>query len=544
MSHQGRKINQLLKKWMQKAAIVVIFLGIILFSSYQHPLNKEEYKDYFLPGAQLNLNYLYAPVESDSTQEGNLKYLVASFYNEANYKPVWTFETELNEKARDLVRLLNGAEYYGFRKESYGINGLLTRIEKLKSVTDPDHIIKQRVGLESALTEIGFRFLINLHKGMLDFDTLRLSQQTSHFYIEKFHLALLDDVEKHFLSVQPQFIEYKRLQKANETFIRNIGLSHQSAQIEYPVKNDTAAKHAAANILYHWGIMDSSDIGNNTVFPGALKKFQRMHSIESNGILTRETINRLNKTTDELFKVIANNLDDYRKRNDKQGNCVYINIPSYSLKLIQNNHVIRQYNIVVGKRATPTPVLESDISTIITNPYWTVPKRIALEELIPKIRQDSTYLARNGFKLIDQEFNEIDMGEIDFNNIDHREFNYKFRQEASEGNALGKIKFMFNNPYSVYLHDTPSKKQFDLHSRAFSHGCIRVQDPIDFARELLQLKEQPDENQYKLTSDKREFIKLRDPVKIYITYNLCGVDENNNLVFYKDIYDQGNGILN
>ncbi|NBC82339.1 MAG: L,D-transpeptidase family protein [Bacteroidetes bacterium] len=545
MSPQKFRKKEIYKKGFQKIAVAALFFGILLLSSYQNPLNKEEYNDFFLPETQLLLNQQFSPIMNDSTGFGKIKHLVSAFYYEVNYKPVWTFETEINNRAQILMQLLNHAEYYGFRKDLYAVSGLKISMEQLKESQDYKKIIENRFEYEYLMTEMSLRFLINLKWGKVHFDTLQLSAAESHYLIEKLHLAIQGDFKRMVLSVQPQFIEYQRLQAANKKFIQNTGLDQSTNGLTFPINNEDSAKKSITIVLYHQGLLDSANIKNDTIYRNALKKYQQIHSIKPNGLLTKKTINQLNKSTYELFDRVANNLDFYRKKPGMQNTCVFVNIPSFSLKLINNNSIVKNYNVIVGKKTSPTPMLESDISTIVTNPYWTVPKKIAMNELIPKIQRDSTYLSRNGFKLIDHDFNEVDVDQIDFNNVTYRNFNYKFRQESFDGNALGKIKFLFDNPYSVYLHDTPSKAQFNHQYRAYSHGCVRVQNPMHFADDLLQLTQDEDpHHKTRLLSNSREFINLRNPVKIYITYNLCGVDENENLVFYQDIYNYKQGQLN
>jgi murein L,D-transpeptidase YcbB/YkuD len=218
---------------------------------------------------------------------------------------------------------------------------------------------------------------------------------------------------------------------------------------------------------------------------------------------------------------------------------LYVNIPAYRLKIYESNAVKDTYRVIVGNPKTPTPLLTGNMERIIANPMWYVPRKIAVNEILPKLKSDSTYLARNGFKVLDKNHNVINAADIDMNNIKEQDFNYTFRQNRGTDNSLGLVKFIFSNPYAVYLHDTPGKSLFSKDLRAFSHGCVRVQNPEKLAHYILQRfnSDTTDFAALMQTGRHREFtIQASLPIKI--TYITCEGDDNGHVYFYKDIYER------
>jgi murein L,D-transpeptidase YcbB/YkuD len=233
--------------------------------------------------------------------------------------------------------------------------------------------------------------------------------------------------------------------------------------------------------------------------------------------------------------MLALNLDRLRKQDHSETHLLYVNIPAYQLKVFRQNKLIDTYRVIVGTPKTPTPQLVSKVERIITNPVWDVPTSIAQKELLPKIKSDSGYLRRNGFRLVDRQNRTVDPQQIDINRISSAD--YFLRQDASSDNALGKVKFIFSNPYAVYLHDTPGKTSFEKNARDMSHGCVRLQNPEKLAGYLVN-EIQSDSTGISEIITKgihREF-NLAVAVPIHISYITCDADEKGNPCFYDDIY--------
>ena len=240
-------------------------------------------------------------------------------------------------------------------------------------------------------------------------------------------------------------------------------------------------------------------------------------------------------TTLYHYRMLALNLDRLRKQDNSEMHLLYVNIPAYQLKVFRQNKLMDTYRVIVGTPKTPTPQLVSKVERVIANPVWDVPTSIAQNELLPKIKADSGYLRRNRFRLVDRHNNTVNSQEIDIDRISNAE--YFIRQDASSDNALGKVKFIFSNPYAVYLHDTPGKTLFAKDTRDMSHGCVRLQNPEKLAEYLVNVVQSDSTDISGLINKgiRREF-NLAIAVPIHISYITCDADEKGNLYFYRDIY--------
>ena len=336
------------------------------------------------------------------------------------------------------------------------------------------------------------------------------------------------------LKLQPDNRPYRRLQSALARYMS----SAVSDTMMYTSEEIKSNRDLQVKRLILQGFLDESFAGDSLAFHSALRNFQRFHELEITGELNKETLGMLSKNTRDNFYRIALNLDRIRKDELKNSDYVLINIPEYKLQYYDNQGNCSEFNVIVGKEETPTPIITSQVEMIVANPHWTVPQSISRNELIPLIKKDSLYLQRNGFILVDNKNNPVDMTNINWNEVNPEEFNYWFRQTKRD-NALGIIKFLFPNEHAVYLHDTPSKYLFNKKARALSHGCIRLQDPVKFAQILakgyISDKERIDIENVIENKD-REIVKLDTPLPIYIRYYSCSADSAGDIYFHPDIY--------
>jgi murein L,D-transpeptidase YcbB/YkuD len=198
---------------------------------------------------------------------------------------------------------------------------------------------------------------------------------------------------------------------------------------------------------------------------------------------------------------------------------IEVNIPDYALTLTRGNAVVHRTRVVVGKTKTPTPIFSNRMQFVVVNPYWNVPPSILKKEMLPKMAQDPTYLARNGYEVV------------------YHHGQMSVRQPPGERNALGHVKFLFPNQHAVYLHDTPSRSLFAADKRAFSHGCVRVDQPFSLAEAVLgRERGWSEERVRRLVGGSERTITLPEPLPIHLEYFTAYVDETGRLVTREDIY--------
>jgi murein L,D-transpeptidase YcbB/YkuD len=213
------------------------------------------------------------------------------------------------------------------------------------------------------------------------------------------------------------------------------------------------------------------------------------------------------------------------------------------LQLILNDTVRFYSKIIVGKPDKPTPLLSSMVDCIVLFPYWYVPRKIAVEEYLPIIQHDSSFITRNNFEILRRGL-VVNPDSIDWQMFNENYFPVSLRQREGTENSLGVIKFVFDNPYAVYLHDTNSKRSFSNKMRALSHGCVRVEKAIDLAHILVTgdlIKKSNTITRY-LKKEERHAISLSKPMPIYIRYITCEY-RNDVLYCYADIYNQDAKLL-
>jgi len=221
---------------------------------------------------------------------------------------------------------------------------------------------------------------------------------------------------------------------------------------------------------------------------------------------------------------------------------ILVNIADYNLYLFENLEIAYQCRVVVGKQHHETPVFNSDIKYVVFNPTWTVPYSIASKEILPKLKNDPSYLQDRNMTLL-KGGNEVDPATVDFNIYSKNKFPFTIRQEPGPNNALGMVKFIFPNKHAVYLHDTPSKSYFEKTDRAFSHGCVRVHNPMVLA-ELLLADKGYDQEKIASTLKTKELknVYLTEPMTVMLMYWTC-LQEEGKMYFYKDVYGRDKMIL-
>jgi murein L,D-transpeptidase YcbB/YkuD len=212
----------------------------------------------------------------------------------------------------------------------------------------------------------------------------------------------------------------------------------------------------------------------------------------------------------------------------------------FELYIMEKGSTILSMPVIIGKAYRSTPTFSGLVSYMEYNPYWTIPKKLVLEDIIPRQLRDPSYLSRKSIKVYRGWENprEVDPEDVDWSKIDEERYPYWLRQEPGPKNALGRIKFLFSNPYAVYLHGTPDKHLFDRVVRAFSSGCIRVKDPVRLASFLLNdgTQEKEEEVLANIHLGTNQGITLPIAVPIYLVYWTAWVDEDDTLHFRHDIY--------
>jgi len=263
----------------------------------------------------------------------------------------------------------------------------------------------------------------------------------------------------------------------------------------------------------------------------AVKRFERRHGLAPDGILDAATVAEMNVPVEARIREMELNLERWRWLPADLGRrYVMVNIPSFQLEAYQDGSLVAAMKVVTGKPDSPTPVLSYDMTTLVFSPYWNVPPTIAEDEIIPAVLRDPGYLRRNDLELV--------RGAQVVGPAALRRGGVQIRQRPGARNALGLVKFVFPNPFGVYLHDTPADALFARTRRAFSHGCVRVEKPVELARWVLIGMPQwtPASIRSAMRAGRERALALPEPIPVYVTYQTVQAGADGTVHFWPDVY--------
>jgi murein L,D-transpeptidase YcbB/YkuD len=463
------------------------------------------------------------------------KKFVAKTYQKRK-ESVWFTDHGLSKNGEDLIYMLNNIA-------GYGLDSSLFELDQIIESISNSNTKENKFQTEMRLTSEYMKLATYLNRGFISEKTY---QPIFEIDSVKPDLSqhLLDAAEKlsiieslHFF--EPKIPEYTHLRNALLNFTQNYPMNTAVAKIT-PFKTDSVKCYSEAGVaLSLLGYLDSISSTNDSLVCVAIKQFQKHNGLNPDGNPGKHTIKALSLSNKERVTAAQATLSKLRwSQAQNRSSYFYINIPSFTMKVVENRQYVQKHKTVVGNTWTKTPEFHAELDHFILNPKWFVPKSISSTELLGKVQKDSTYLNRNGY-VVTKGKKTISSTSIDWNNITSSSFRYNISQNAGRGNALGKIKFIFPNVSNVYMHDTPSKHFFGRDIRAFSHGCIRLQNPVQLAKYIAEhqdLSVQSDSIQSKIDSQKNRKISLKKKITVYIEYYLVGTDENGIIEFYSNIY--------
>jgi len=269
----------------------------------------------------------------------------------------------------------------------------------------------------------------------------------------------------------------------------------------------------------------------DTSLAEGVKRFERRHGLPADGVLGAATVAALNVPVEERLHQIELNLERWRWLPAELGRrYVMVNVPSFQLAAHEDGQPPVTMKVVTGKPDSPTPVFSDEMTTVVFSPYWNVPPTIAEDEIIPAVSRDPAYLQRNNLELV--------RGTQVVGPAALRRGDVQIRQRPGTRNSLGLVKFVFPNPFGVYLHGTPADALFARPRRTFSHGCVRVEKPFELARWVLSGMPAwtPVAIQAAMRSGRERHLALPEPVPVYITYQTVQASHDGTVFFWPDVY--------
>jgi murein L,D-transpeptidase YcbB/YkuD len=475
--------------------------------------------------------------------------LLPKLYEKYNYQPIWTNPGSVKQ----LVDEIKDSYHDGLIPEDYHLSLIQQLQGELVAKSDSAKQSELDVVLTDSLIRLGYHLVIgkvdpvsldsnwNMDRTLKLDPMLEMSTAIDHAQVTKLVDSFRPEAD-FYRDLKQALANYRKIQaeggwpqlSAGKTL--KLGMTSSRVII---IRQRLAITADMPAVDMESALYDA------TVETG-VRQFQQRHGFEADGVVGKATLAAMNVPVKARIDQIRVNLDRARwVLHDLPQDFVLTDIAGFNILYLRNGQEAWKTRVQVGKAYRKTPVFRDRIRYIIFNPAWTVPPTILRKDILPKVKHDPGYLQNKNMVVLNQQGTQIDPATIDWSQYPGKVFPYLIRQQPGPKNALGRVKFIFPNKHSVYMHDTPSKSGFKRAERAFSSGCIRVQDPFYFA-ELL-LAENPGWDRAKIDSvvesGKTTRVNLIEPLTVMLLYWTVTVDDQDRVVFKQDIYDRDGAII-
>lgn len=481
---------------------------------------------------------------------------VARFYQRVGYRPVWTGPEGLLPHGEHLLKTITRASTAGLDLEEY-----------LRP--DPNHAwiaithgnthhlseaMAPYIQLDIILTERIIRYAKHLYQGRVMPEQIYQAwlapkrSMSRNIPEELAQSVIADSFDSYIESLHPQSDHYQHLRNALLQYERirqnggwlpidagpTLRLGDKGARVamlkyrlkitadgfgEAPIENDQFDEHVVS----------------------AVKHFQYRHGLKEDGLVGKQTLAELNVPVEKRISQLQLSMERWRWYPDSFGDrYLMVNIPAFMLTIVESGNRLDSIRVIVGRKNRQTPIMSDQMTYIEFNPYWNIPQKIARKDILPKVKHNPAYIVEQGIQVFDswdENAQALDPTRIDWDKLSEAYFPYRLRQAPSHRNALGQVKFMFPNPKSIYIHDTPGKSLFNQQERLFSSGCVRIEAPFALAFELLNDQGWNRDRLKAINArEKPVSVVLDSPIPVHLVYFTAWVDENQTVHFRKDIY--------
>jgi L,D-transpeptidase YcbB len=513
------------------------------------------------------------------TSLNSLFVTLSVMYSRQDFEPFFIKSYDSKSLVDSILTILGNAPEHGLNPEIYNFTLIKSQfdnaIDQSKSTLNSERL-KYLANTELLLVESILKYSEHMRHGVVN---------PRKLYPEVYYLPVTDSLNKKYFeplenknivaylqNIQPKSDKYKKLQNELKKFESISNIDWQNipvADIKIKVNDNFAHLNNVYKNLITLGFIDTSKTKLNVItsydstLSPFVKEFQRANGLISDGVINKTTIERLNISPSEYVEKIKLNLERFRWIDySDTSKYILVNIPDFKVYAVEEGTEKLDIKICVGRKTTwETPNLYGQISYFVLNPTWSVPRSIIQEEIVNGLRRDSSYLKKRNFVAYKSG------KQVSLNGLTAQEMaknNYSLVQNPGAGNALGKIKFMFKNPFGVYLHDTPTRAPFNYVNRAVSHGCMRVEKPMALADYLLnnncdwkldylkiEIGQKPEDqisieefknvrnelrknNSYGVTTE----IKLKKYIPLFVDYYTMWVDKFGKLNYRDDVYNR------
>lgn len=464
--------------------------------------------------------------------------VVAEWYRETGYRTLWTGPADAGRRAAFLTAI-QAAQDHGLPVSRYDAAALTARLRAAETEGD-------RGRIEVEMTQAYLAWARDLTSGALDpkqVDAGILRQ------IDRIDPKILltrianGNPEAVLKWLEPKSPVYLQLMKAK------LGLEAQIAAGGWgemvPGKllgpgDSGPGVVALRDRLVRMGFLAPTSVASyDRSLQAAVSAFQMAHGLTPDGVANAATLEEINQPPEARLKSVIVAMERERWMHiDRDTKHVWVNLPDFRARIIDGGKTIFETRVVIGKNVPDqrSPEFSDEMEHMVINPSWGVPRSIIVKEYLPLLQRNPNAVSH--LQVIDGRGRVVSRGSVNFAAYSARTFPFGLRQPPSDGNALGKVKFMFPNPYNIYLHDTPSKSLFDHEVRAYSHGCIRVADPFDLAHELLSWQTDNAEAEFEaaLKTGNETTVKLKQHLPVHLVYFTAYPDTRGRISYRRDVY--------
>lgn len=471
--------------------------------------------------------------------------LLRAFYAGRGYAPVWTDGEQLRHQAYYAIDQLSRAGEDGLYPDEYHINEIRLGLDSTPGSASG--------ALELLLTDGLLRYIRHLRTGRLDPQATDTEWHIRPGVIDPAAVLAGITASSSFRDalhqLTPRHRGYQRLRTLLGAYrsLESIG--------GWPVippgePLERGSYDQRVHLLRH-RLMLSGDLAGfdyreafnfDATLDEAVRDFQVQHGLEVDGVVGRKTLAALNVPISERIEQIQLNMERWRWMPDELGDrYLLVNMAGFELQAIEDDETVMDMRVIIGRPYRSTPAFAGEMSYLVFNPYWNVPHKLAILDLLPKQQANPEYLARKGFRVYvdwSKDAQELDPADIDWAAYTAETFPYRLRQDPGMSNSLGRIKFMLPNPYAVYLHDTPSRHLFRRPVRTFSSGCIRVEEPLQLADFVLgnEAGTRTVDVLEAIDNGENHSVSLPQKVPVYLLYLTAWVDDEGRAHFHDDVY--------
>jgi murein L,D-transpeptidase YcbB/YkuD len=509
-----------------------ILLLFIVFSCQQKPSSEE-------------ISEAIPALLANADLDGNLE----SAYGSNDHRPIWVKSGGLNNGGEKFLEGLEEIVSDGLAKEDYWREEQQELLEQVKASKDPS----LHAQLDIALSKAFLQMASDLNRGKVDPSAMDIEwkmarkEPTANYQELMLDLGGGGSLEKVLEELRPAHDLYANLRKLFQTLKENP--LEESGFLAVPEeKIEKGDQHeaipAVRKKLFLLKDLEQMPDGGSQIYDEqlfeAVKRFQHRHGLIDDGVIGADFIKAINYNHQDLLTKVQVNMERLRwmpDSLDNDRNKVLVNIPDFYLFYVQNEDTVLTSRVVVGQEYRQTPVFQAEMTYLAFSPTWTLPETILWEDAIPAIQKDRSYLAKNNMKVLDYQGNEVNPRKINWGQLKGKEdFPYIIRQAPGSDNPLGKVKFMFPNEHSIYIHDSPAQSLFTRDDRAFSSGCIRMEKPQEFAAMLLEDADWDEEMLAEAMNQPEEkTVNLKEPQQVWLLY-LTVWSENGDIEVREDVY--------